>query len=140
MHKAQRSGMQSLSGTKLKAVLNIGLVGRRTFATQYFGASITFVAEHGVADMLHVGPYLMGSACLEDAFHEGDIPKTFKHPIMGDGGFAHFAVWRKHCHAKPITWIAPDVTLYASLVFCEIGPHQGVIAAVSGFVEELSIR
>ena len=90
--------------------------------------------------MLHVGPYLMGSACLEDALHEGNIPETFKHPIMGDGGFTHFAVWRKHCHAKPIAWIAPDVTLYASLVFCEIGPHQGVIAAVSGFVEELQTQ
>ena len=77
MNKAQRSGVQGLSRAQLKAVLYVGLVGRRTFAPQYLGAALAFVSKHGVTDMFHVCPYLVRATCFEDTLHEGDIPETF---------------------------------------------------------------
>ena len=51
--------------------------------------------------------------------------------------FAYAAVGTEHLHAQAVFGVSPDVTLYASVVFHEVTPHQGIITAVSGFVEKL---
>ena len=44
-----------------------------------------------MADVTHVGTYLVGPACLQHTLHKRGIAVAFQHPIMGDGWLADIA-------------------------------------------------
>ncbi len=69
MNKTQGLGMQGLSRAKLQAVLDIGLVAGRTFATQNLHAAIALIGKQRMADVLHVSTNLMRTSRLQTAFH-----------------------------------------------------------------------
>ena len=129
--------MQHLSRTELEAVLDIGLITCRAFTTSYLTASVAFITEQGVADMFHVGADLMGTSRLEDTLHKGHIAIPFQHLIVCDGRFANLRIRREDIHPQTILRVTSDIAFYPTLVFHEVTPHQGIIAAVGGLVEEL---
>ena len=93
-----------------------------------------------MTNVLHVGTNLMRPSCLEDTFHEGDISETLKHPIMGDGTLAYVAAHREYCHAKPVLWVATNITFNGAVVLYEVTPHKSIILAVGSLVEELCTK
>ena len=76
MAEAQCLCMQHLSRTDVKAVLDECLVAAATLTAQNLGASIALVAEQRMADVAHVGTYLMGAPCFQAALHQCYIAES----------------------------------------------------------------
>ena len=83
---------------------------------------------------------LMCPACLEHTFYQRNIAETLEHAIVSDGRFADTRNGIEYFHPQPITRIAPNIALDATFIFGEMAPHQGIIAAPSGLVEELNTQ
>lgn len=92
MHEAERAGMKRLARTYLQAVLYKLLVAAAAVSAQYDGASVALVAEERMADMPHMGTYLMGAAGLEDTLNQRDIAEALYHAVMGYGMLAYARV------------------------------------------------
>lgn len=129
--------MQCLPRAEVEAVLYVCLVGGGALSAQYLCPAVPLVAEERVADVLHVGSYLMCAACLEHAFHEGGVAVFLHHLPVCDGGFAYVRAGRRHGHAQAVLGVAGDVALYASAVFGKVSPDEAVVGAVCVVVEEL---
>ena len=137
MHKTEGPGVQSLTRTELEGIVHILLVIGSPLATQNLRAAISLVAEQRMTDVLHVGTDLMCPSGFEDTFHEGDISETLEHPIVGDGTLADVAAHGEDCHAKPVLRVAADIAFDDAAVLHKVSPHEGIILAVGGLVEEL---
>ena len=137
MDEAEGLGVEGLTGAYLEAVVDESFVGAAALAAQYLGAAVGLVAEEGVADVLHVGSYLMGAAGLEAAFDEGDVAELLDYAPVGDGILAYAGVGGGDCHAQAVLGVAGDVALDASLVGVEVAPDEAVVDAVSVVDEEL---
>ena len=90
-----------------------------------------------MADMLHVGSYLMGAAGFETAFDEGDVAELLDDAPVGDGILAYAGVGGGDGHAEAVLGVAGDVALDASLVGVEVAPDEAVVDAVGVVDEEL---
>ena len=137
MDEAEGLGVECLAGADLKAVVDEGFVGAAALAAQYLGAAVGLVAEEWMADVLHVGSYLMGAAGLKAAFDEGDIAELLDDAPVGDGILAYAGVGSGYGHAEAVLWVAGDVALDASLVGVEVAPYEAVVDAVGVVDEEL---
>ena len=137
MNEAQSASMEHLTGTEFEAVLDISLVTGSPLTSENLSSAIALVAEQRMADMLHVGPDLMGTPRLKDTFYQCDKAISFEHLIMGDGWLAYLRVGREHLHPQTVFRITSDITLYTPLILYEVTPHQSIIATMSGLVEEL---
>ena len=87
--------------------------------------------------MLHVGTYLMGTACLKNALHQGGVAETFQYLIMGNGCLAYSTIRIEHLHTKTVLGVTTYIAFDSSLVLYDVSPYQGIIAAMGGLVEEL---
>ena len=134
MPEAQCLGMEYLSGAKFKAIVDESLIGTAPLPTQNLVAPISLVKEEGMANVLHVGTYLVGPTGFEDAFYQRGISETLHHAIMGDGGLAYLGVGREHRHTQTVLGVTGDVALYAPAILGEVAPHQGKVTTVSGLV------
>ena len=137
MHEAERACMKSLARTYLQAILYKLLVAAAAVSAQYDGASVALITEERMADMPHMGTYLMGAAGLKDTLNQSDIAEALYHAVVGYGMLAYARVGREHRHTEPVLRIAADVALNAPFIFGEVAPHHGVVAAVCSLVEEL---
>ena len=123
MNETQGTGMEHLTGTELKAVLDVGLATGGALTTKDLRSTITLIAEQRMADVLHVGSDLMGAPRLEDTLHQCDVTIAFKHLIMGDGRLSYLRIRREHLHPQPIFRITSDITFYPSLVLYKVSPY-----------------
>ena len=90
-----------------------------------------------MADVLHVGTYLVGASRLKSALHERDVAEAFEHTPVGHGFLADARIGRHHGHAQAVFRVACYVALDASFVLGEVSPYECVVRAVCGLVEEL---
>ncbi|CQB89856.1 Uncharacterised protein [Chlamydia trachomatis] len=88
-------------------------------------------------NVFHVGAYLVRSSRFQDTFYERYIAEAFQYAIMCNGAFAYLTVGWKHVHAQPVPRVSSDIALNAPFILVEVAPYQGIVAAVSGLVEEL---
>ena len=74
--EAERLGVEHLARTELEAVVDelavLGCIG----PFEYLVASVSLIAEKGVAEMAHVGAYLVGASCLEHTFDKGGVAEA----------------------------------------------------------------
>ena len=85
--EAQCLGMQDLSWTKGKAVLNILLIFLCAQTFEHLHAAILLIGKEWVTDGLHMYAYLVRAPRLQATLHEGDIRETLQHTPVGDGLF-----------------------------------------------------
>jgi hypothetical protein len=87
MGKAQCLGVQDLSWTEGKAVLDILFVFLCAQTFEHLHAAILLISEEWMSDGLHMYAYLVCATCLQATFHEGDIRETFQDAPVGNGLF-----------------------------------------------------
>ena len=97
--------MESLTRAQIEAVGDEFLIRSGALATEDPVASITRVAEQGMAYVGHVDTYLVGATGLEDAFHEGDMAEVLERLVVGDSVLAGGIIGRKHTHLQAILGI-----------------------------------
>ena len=85
MDESQCLGMESLTWTEFETVLDVCLIAAAALTSKNLGTSIGCIHEERMTDMLHVGTYLMGTACLGNALHQGGVAETLQYLIMGNG-------------------------------------------------------
>ena len=134
--KAEDEGMECLTRHEAEAVFDKLLVAREGGAFEDAVATIGGIVEEGVSEVLHVGTYLMGAACLQDAFHEGDVAETLQDMPVCDGVLAAVGVIR-HVHDATILRGALKVAHNGARVLIEAAPDEGVVLALDGVLEEL---
>ena len=74
--KAQCFGVQDLSWTEGKAVLDVLFVFLCAQTFEHLHAAIFLIGKEWVTDGLHVYAYLVCTPCLQATLHEGDIWET----------------------------------------------------------------
>ncbi len=84
--------------------------------------------------MLKMGPDLVRASGFELAFYQGHIAETFQHPVVSNGGFSKFTIW-KHVHHLAVFQAAADMSGNGALIG-QVAPNKGVINAVDLAVEE----
>ena len=89
-----------------------------------------------MAYVAHVGTDLVGTACLEDAFHLCHVAETFHYVPVGDCIFASLGVVGD-VHDAAVLRRAFQIADNSAVVFVEIAPDQGGVFALGGVVEEL---
>ena len=129
--------MECLTWAEFETVLDVCLIAAAALTSQNLSPSIGRIHEERMTDMLHVGTYLMSTACLKNALHQGGIAETFQYLIMGNGSLAYSTVRIEHLHAKTVLGVAAYIAFDSSLVLNDISPYQSIIAAMGGLVEEL---
>ena len=129
--------MQGLTGADSHAVMNESLVRGCKFSTQNLVASVSLVGKERMAQMSHVGTYLMGSPCLQSAFHQCNGSKAFQYVVVSDGWLANLAVNGVDGHLQTVLRVTSYVAFYDAVVFLERSPHQCIVLAFGGVVEEL---
>ena len=132
--------MQSLPWTYCHAIIYESLVRAAPLSPDNLTPSVSLVTEEWMPQVFHVRPNLVGTPCLQTAFHECDISKPLHHLVMCDSTLAYLAVGREHCHAQPVFRVSAYVSFYTSLVFHKVAPYQRKIAAVCRLVEELGTK
>ena len=137
MHEAEGLGMESLTWAELEAILYESLIAAAALTSQNLCSTVCLVHEERMADVFHVGTYLVGSACLQDALHEGGIAESLQHLVVGNGSLANATIRVEHLHAEAILRVATDIALDASLILHDIAPYQSIVTAMGGLIEEL---
>ena len=79
---------------------------------------------------------LVGTACLETAFHHSHISETLKHLVMGYSMFSVISV-REYPESHTVVRIASDVTDDGSFILLQVAPYDCYIATLDGMHEEL---
>lgn len=138
MDEAERAGMECLTWAYLETVVDELSVTGCGRALQYLVASVSLVVEQCVTYVLHVGTYLVGTASLEYALDKCGVAKPLQRVIVGDGMLAYIAVRREHCHLHTVFWISAYVALDTAFVFSDMPPHERIVLALGGLVEELA--
>lgn len=137
VYETECLGVQCLSWADLEAVVDELPVACRCGSFEYLVAAVAFVVEQYMANVLHVCSDLMCASCFQYALHECGVAKSLQWIVVCDCMFAHVAVGWKHGHLHTVLWVASYVALDASFVFCNMSPHQCVVFALGGLVEEL---
>ena len=89
--EAEGAGMKGLAWQERKAIVYELFVFSKHGAFENAIAAIGSIAKQGMTNGAHMYAYLVGAACFEFTFHEGNVIKAFNNAVMGDGGFAGFA-------------------------------------------------
>ena len=85
--EAQCLGVQYLSRTEGKAVLNVLLIFLCAQTFEHLHAAILLIGKEWVTDGLHMYAYLVCTPRLQATLHEGDIWEALQDSPMGDGLF-----------------------------------------------------
>ena len=129
--------MECLTWTEFEAILDECLVTAAALTSQNLSTSISLVHKEWMTYLLHVGTDLMGTTRFQDALHQGGIAETLQHLIMSNRTLADTAIRVEDLHAETVLRVTSDITLDASLIFYDVSPYQGVVAAMGSLVEEL---
>ena len=89
-----------------------------------------------MADMFHVGSYLVSPTCLEYTLYKSCVAEPFYHAPVGYRMFSHRWVVID-CHYAAVFLRACYIAFNRSLVCIEVTPHQGGVFTFSGVVEKL---
>src|SRR5690606_4895701 len=127
--------MQRLAGHDPETVLYEGAEFRKPASFQYLVAPVRGIAKQWVAEMLHVGPDLMCSACFQPALDECYKMKAFQYPVMGYRPFPFF-LRIIDLHYLPVFLGPANVAVYRPLPF-QIAPYQGQVTPSDGMIKEL---
>jgi len=136
MYEPECAGMQRLTRAGVEAVGYKLAVGARGSALEYLAASVALIVEERVPEVLHVDTYLMRTPCLEDTLHEGDVAYALQNAVVGDGVLAYRGV-SEDGHLQAIVRVAGYLATYGASVVLQGAPHEGVVVALGGLVEEL---
>src|SRR5690554_168016 len=139
MHESKRLSMKALPGAQGKAVVNRLFIFSKASAPQNIVTPVSLVIKQGMADMLHMHPYLMGAPCFELALYEGYIAKAFQHFIMGDRRFPLFTV-HEYSHEHAIFRVSPNICFNGAFLLCYIAPHQCRVKTFGLFSEKLACQ
>src|SRR4051812_44220718 len=107
--------MQCLTGNELKTILHKLPVTGINSTLNDAVATISFIAENGVTDMLHVHPDLMRPSCFKFALNQGNISKTFYHFVMCYSMLAVTAI-RKYIHNFSVLQTSTYITCYCTFI------------------------
>ena len=122
--------MECLTWTEFEAILDECLVTAAALTSQNLSTSISLVHKEWMTYLLHVGTDLMGTTRFQDALHQGGIAETLQHHIMSNRTLADTAIRVENLHAETVLRVTSDITLDASLIFYDVSPYQGVVAAI----------
>lgn len=136
VHETERAGMEGLARTGVEAVGHKLAVGARSGALEYLAAAIALVVEERVTEVFHVDAYLMRAPRLKDTLHKGDVAYALHHAVVGDGMLAYRGVGEDG-HLQAVVRVAGYLAAYGTRVFLQCAPHEGVVVAAGGLVEEL---
>ena len=134
MHKTEGAGMQRLTGTYLKAILDKLAVFGRALAAEDLVATVAGVGQQRVAYMLHVNAYLMRAPCFEATAYHRRISQTFHHLVVGHGMLAI----GEHGHLEAVLRIAAHIPDDGAHRRIGHAPHHSHIFAAGGLFKKLA--
>ena len=90
-----------------------------------------------MADVFHVGTYLVSTASLQAALDERGIAEALQYAPMGDSGFACVTIGWEDGHALAVAGVTADVALNTTFVLREMSPNQRIVASMGIMVKKL---
>lgn len=137
MLKAEGAGVKRLAWASLETMVDESLVTGGGKSAQDDVAAIARIVEQRVSDVAHVGANLVCAPSFEDTLNKRDVAEALNDAIVCDGMLPNLGVLGKHGHLQPVLGVAGDVAAYCSLVFPDVSPNEGVVAATRSLIEEL---
>src|SRR5688572_8044213 len=89
-----------------------------------------------MAYVFHMGPYLVGAACLQNTFHEAYVIQVLQCFIMRGCFFSRFAFY-KYCHLLPEPWIATEMAFDRSCRWIRRPPDNRIILPCDAMIKKL---
>ena len=106
--------MQCLTITEFKAIIDILPITGRTLTTQNLTAAVTLVAKQRMADVTHVGTYLVGTTRLS---------KTLQHTVVCHSTLANVRTRWEDSHSQTVLGVSTNIAFYTSAILGEVSPH-----------------
>ena len=128
--------MKCLTRTNVEAVVYELFVFAEMSAFQNLMATVTFVVEQYMSDVLHVYTDLVGTSGFEYTFHKCDISQTFQYLIVRNCMFSLSRI-AHDSHLHTVFGVTSDVSSNCTFIFFYDSPYQSIIFTFGCFIVEL---